>query len=43
MAVIFGVGLGQGEAMPHQCLQPGVVALTNIKSGYQPHKAGVAG
>jgi hypothetical protein len=43
MTVIFGVGSGQGEDMPHQCLQPGMATLTNIKFQYQPHNAGIAG
>jgi len=31
MAVTFGIGAGQGEDMPSECLQPGGAALTNIK------------
>lgn len=43
MAVIFGDGAGQGEGMPHECLQPGGAVLMEIKPRDQPHNAGVAG
>jgi len=41
MAEKFGVE--EGDDIQSLCLQPDVATLMEVKSGHQPHKAGVGG